>query len=595
MLASLLVLALAASSEILLPPWPLSPDGELVPVRGATPVTAEGASVEPIAPGLYRVVPAEGAREVRLRSGEAAAVAPVEAPPAEISVEFSPAAPVKGRDARVTLDLSVVAAPGAEPDPRPPEIVASVGRVSAVTATGPGRFQAVYELPATRHPEVAVLLVLSPRCPTCPTPRAVGHAVVPLSAAISLPGESDPGVTTTLVLAGRTFGPAVADRRGRFTVPIVVPPGAHVAVAESVDALGNRKRKEVDLHLPPVNRLACEAWPRAIPADGRSRAAIWCVGSSEAGRPEADARIALSARAGELSRVAPFRGALQRATFRAPRGGGGREAILAASYPDAGPASGDEIHVALVTGAPAEIVAEVPGQPVALGASVPAQTAARDANGDVVGRPAGPAGADAGFVAPDRFVARREPGDYVQRAPLVFTLAPGTDAATLSLRRERAGWVAAARTVDARPAAGVTLRFGSGRSATTDARGEARAPGAGPRETVSAANGARAAGFEGVTPPAAPFEIARTVTVLLRPPSAVDVVARVEGRWLRWRIVDAGGSVLPGRAVALAGKDVALGPPERDGDGGRAEVRGGRGMVAVIDEATGIAAVVEVP
>ena len=597
MFGPLLLVALAAAPEILLPPWPLSPDGELVAVRGAEPLRAEAGTVEGVAPGLHRVIPAEGAREVRLVAGRASAVASVEAPPADITIAFTPGAPVKGRDA-VALEITVGVAPGADPEARPPEIVASVGRVRSVSAAGPGRFRAVYEPPPTRHPEVAVLLALAPRCPTCPTPRAVGHAIVPLSAAIDLPGTSDPGVKTTVTIAGRSFGPVMADRQGRFTVPVVVPPGAHRGVADSVDAIGNRRRKEIDLHLPKVNRLACEAWPRAVPADGRSSAAVWCVASSEGGTPEAGAKLALSARPGEISAASPFRGALQRATFQAPRGGAGTEAVLTASYPDAGPASGDELRVGLVPGAPAEIAAEVAAEPVPLGAAVAARTAVRDVNGDVVGSPSGPPGTREGFVAPDRFVARTEPGDYVQRAPLSFALPPGKEVATLSLRRERGAWIAAARTVEARPAAGTPLRFGSGATAVTDARGEARAPALGAHETVTAANGARAAGFEGFAPPSSPFELARTVTVALRPSSPVDVVAGVEGGWVHWRILDPGGKPLPGRDVVLKAKGILFGPPERDADGGRAPLRvlpGEHGPVAVVDAATGVAAVVEVP
>ncbi|HEY6002081.1 MAG TPA: hypothetical protein VIV57_04340, partial [Anaeromyxobacter sp.] len=423
MIGSLLFLALAAAPELLLPPWPLSPDGDVVAVRGAESLRAEGGAVEPVAPGLYRVAPAEGAAEVRLAAGAATALARVEPPPATVSISFSPASPVKGRHREVALEIAVAAVPGGEPERRPPEILASSGRVRGIVPAGEGRFRGVFELPPTRHPEVAVLIALSPRCPTCPTPRAVGYALVPLSAAIALPGTSDPGVKTTVVIGGRSFGPAVADRAGRFTIPVVVPPGARAGIAESVDALGNRRRKEVDLHLPAVSRIGCEVWPRAVPADGRSRAAVWCVASSAAGEGEPDARLALSARAGEISPAAPFRGALQRAAYRAPRGGGGADARILAEYPDGGPASRDEVRLSLATGAPAEIVADVPGQPVALGATVPAQTAVRDGNGDVVGRPAGRPGATVGFVAPDRFVAPGEPGDYVARAPLAFALA----------------------------------------------------------------------------------------------------------------------------------------------------------------------------
>lgn len=593
MTCPLLLLALAVTPEILLPPWPLSPDGELVAVRGGAPLAADGATVEVVAEGTHRVTPEPGATEVRLTSGGARVAAAVEPPPGEIAIEVRPAAPVKGRDAAVAIELTV--AGGEDAGVRPPEVVCSSGRVRDLVPSGPGRFKAVYEPARTRHPEVAVLLALAPRCPTCATPRAVGYAIIPLAAAIDLPGRSEPGARTTVTLGVRSFGPVMADEGGRFTVPVVVPPGVRYGVADSLDQIGNRRRTELDLKLPPVDRLACGAWPRALPADGRSTAAIWCVASRAAGEAAPDARLALSSAGGELSAPAPFRGALQRAVLRAPRGGGGRELVVAASYPDGGPASADEIRVKLAAGPPAEVVAKVDGEPVPLGATVAAEVTVRDGRGDVVGHAAAPTGETEGFVGPDRFTARALPGDYVQRAPVVFALAPGTEAATLTLRRDGAEWVASARTIDARPASGVLLRFGTGSTAITDARGEARIRATRARETVVAENGARAAGFEGVGSPAAPFEITRVVPVALRPPSPVDVAARVEGGYLRWRVVDAAGRPLGGRSVALRGRGVTLGPVESDVAGGRSKIQGGQGTVAVIDTATGVGAVVEVP
>ncbi len=98
----------------------------------------------------------------------------------------------------------------------------------------------------------------------------------------------------------------------------------------------------------------------------------------------------VSASAGEVSASAPFRGALQRAILRAPRGSGGREATVSAAYPAGGAASRHEVPVALSTGAPVEISALVAAEPVPLGASVPAVTAVKDARGDAVGAPHGP-------------------------------------------------------------------------------------------------------------------------------------------------------------------------------------------------------------
>lgn len=594
MLGPLAALAFAATPEILLPPWPLAPDGEVVAVRGGAPLEAEDGAVVPVGPGLFRVVPAPGVEHITLRAGEARAAAPVEPPSGTVEFLVRPAAPVKGKDAAVEIEM-LVRRPAGEPDGDAPAPVVKVsaGRIRDLAPMGSGRFRAVYEPAPTRHPELAVLLALVPRCPLCATPRAIGHAVVPLPAAIDLPGRSEPGTRTTLTVGGRSFGPATADARGRFSVAVVVPPGARFASAVSVDALGNRKTTTVDLELPEVDRLACAAWPLAIPADGRSEAAVWCVASTPAGAPAEAARLALSAAPGEVGRLAPARGALQRATYRPPTGGGGRDALLRAAYPDGGAASADEVRIALATGAPAEIAVAVARDPVPFGAAVRADATVRDARGDVVGRAAGPPGATEGFVATDRFVAAR--GGRSQQAPVAFALSPGREVASVTLRREGRSWLAEARTVDGRPAAGVPLRFGSGAVVTTDARGEARAGGPDAAETVVAPGGARAAGWVGMAPPRAPFEIARTVEIPLRPESAVDVVARVEAGALHWTVEDGEGRPIAGRRVALRGDGVVLGPVVAESAGGRAAIEGGRGVVAVVDVETGVAAVVEVP
>lgn len=595
MTTPLLALALAAA-EILLPPWPLAPDGELVAVRGDDAPAARGASLEPVSPGLWRVVPAPGARTVVLRAGATEVEAAVEPPPGTVAVTAAVAAPLKGRDRAVEIGLAVLRADGALDEGAPPPVVSvSAGKVRDLAPAGPGRFRAVFEPAASLHPEVAVLLALVPRCPLCATPRAVGAAALPVSAAVDLPGRSEPGTRTTVTVAGRKFGPALADARGRFMVPVVIPPGAQFADATTIDALGNRRETRIDLHLPEVDRLACGAWPPAVPADGRAEAIIHCVGSTASGLPSPNARLVLSASAGVAEPLAPVPGggALQRARWRAPAGRGGGEARLRATYPEGGPASADEVRVRLASGPPAEIVARLAKEPVPRGATVAAETVVLDARGDVVGTPAGPPGATLGFVGEGRFVAALA-GD-AQDAELSFVLPPGGEVATLALRPAQGGWVAEARSVDARPVPGVRLRAGSGAEAATDARGEARLPGGGAREAVVAPSGARAAGFAGVQPPPSPVALARTLKVPLRPPTAVDVVAEVAGGVLRWRVEEEGGRPLPGRRVVLRAEGVELGPAERDGEGGKAAVVRGRGLVAVQDAETGIAAVVEVP
>jgi hypothetical protein len=251
------------------------------------------------------------------------------------------------------------------------------------------------------------------------------------------------------------------------------------------------------------------------------------------------------------------------------------------------------VKVSLARGPPAGIEARVLREPVPAGSTAPAESAVRDARGDLLGRPVGPPGATEGFVAPDRFVARREPAAGSQEAPLLFALEPGQEAATVTLAREGGEWVARARTIDGRPAARVPLRFGSGAEAATDARGEARGPPRGEAETVRGPGGLRAAGWAGLEPPPAPFAVERTVAVAIGPPLPVDVVAWVAGGFVRWRLEDPPGTARPGRRVLLRSTGVALGPPEPDGVGGRARIEGGSGTIAVVDAETGVAAVVE--
>jgi hypothetical protein len=589
----LAMLVALGADEILLPPWPLGPDGEIVGVRGEATLVADGGRAERWGPGLWRVVPAEGARDVVLAAGAARARAEVERP-GSIEIRAEPAEPVKGRDGAVRLSLLVLDAAG-QPDPSgpPPRLAASAGELGALAAEGPGRFAAVLDLPRSRHPELAVLVASVPRCPLCPTPRAAGLAILPIASAIDLPGRSEPEASLTVEVGGRTFGPVRADAAGRFAVPVVLPPGVAVARATAVDARGNARVVEVPIPVVAPDRLACLAWPEVLPADGESEARVLCGAAEPDGRPSPAEPLEARAGRGEVRGPAPFGEALRLLPYRAPRGGGGGEDDVDVRL--AGGGGARTLRIALARGPPAAIEARVLREPVPAGSSAPAESAVRDARGDLLGRPEGPPGATDGFVAPDRFVARREPPGGIQEARLLFALGPGREAATLALSREGEHWVARARTVDGRPASGVPLRFGSGAEAATDARGEARAPARGEAETVHGPLGLRAAGWAGLEPPPAPFAVERTVAVAVAPPLAVDVAAWVADGFVRWRIEDPPGTARPGRRVLLRSSGVSLGPPEPDGAGGRARIAGGSGTIAVVDAETGVAAVVEVP
>lgn len=591
MLTLVLALAAAAAPGLGLPPWPLSPDGELVAAPPGVVLVVSGGEAVLVAPGLWRVVPAEGVREVALQAGPHRAVAPVEPPPGRIELAFAPERPVKGQDVAVTVDLVVRARAGElDGDAPPPRVTISAGRLGPLEPQGPGRYRATFTLPTTRFPEPVAFLAVVPRCPRCATPRALGAAWLPLPAAVDLPGRSDPGVSTTVEIGGTTWGPVTADRGGRFQVPVVVPPGAGTAAARSVSARGNQRRFTIELGLPPVPRVACLVEPPRLPADGRSTAAVLCTACGPEGSPAPGAPLALGADRGEVT-GGRWDGVLFLATYRAPRGGAG-EAELTASWPAAGAEGRATAVAALVTGPPASIDWRLEGEPLAPGAAGAASAVARDGRGDPLG-PARATGPHAADLAAGRLVAPRDLGDGVERVTLAFELPPTRQAAWLSLRREGREWIAEARGLDARPAEGVPLRFGSGATAVTDATGSARVRAAGPAEWVTGPDGLRAAGWSWAPPPGQPVAVGRQVDVALRPAGPVDVAASLDGRWLRWSVSAEGGPAR--RPVQLRAGAVRLGPPAWDGAVGRCEVLGGSGPVAVVDEQSGVAAVVEVP
>jgi hypothetical protein len=586
--AALALLLAAGAPHLAAPPWPFSPDGEEVATPPGATITVEGGAAAPLAPGLWRVTPAPGARELRLVAGDQALLVPVEPPPGSVRFAFDPPAPVKGRDRRVEVAVEV-RGPGGEllAGDLPPEIGLSAGRLGPVAPDGPGRYRARLELPATAWPEVIGLVALAPRCPTCATPLALGAARLPLPAATSLPGEARPGVAVTVELAGRTFGPVRSDAAGRFSVPVVVPPGAGLATAISADELGNLRRQPLDLRLPATPRLTCTAWPRALPADGRARALLACAAWDERGAPARGAPLAASASLGRAA-AGRWAGEVFTALVTAPTGGAG-QAEVEVAWRGVRRGGTARARLSFLTGPPAGIDWRAEGEPLEAGVAAAVEAPVRDGRGDRLGSATAP-----GLEPGGRFTPPRDAGDGRVSLGLRFALppAPPADAATLALRREGAGWVVEARAVDGRPVEGLAVRLGGGAEARTDARGEARAQGGEEEETARAAGGLRAAGWSWAPPPPSPFAVERAVEVALRPAGAADVEAWLEGRTLRWRVRGPAGR---SPRVALRPAGPTLGPVEVTGDGGRCRVLAGRGAVAVVDEETGAAALVRVP
>lgn len=461
------------------------------------------------------------------------------ATPGTIAFAFDPAAPVKGRDAAVTVRLDVRDAAGnaLAPPAGPPRVAVSSGVLGPLRAgDAPGRWEARWEPSRAPQPEVAAFLALAPRCPRCPEPLAAGGARLPISAAVELPGRSEPGVSVTVEIAGRSWGPVTADADGRFLLPAVVPPGARWGLATSRSSLGNEKRTKLDLQLDDRPGLLCAAWPGKLPADGATEGGLACLGWTAEGRAIDAGSLRATADRGSVvaaSGVGPAPGPPRReadppgpeeegrtvwlARYRPPAGGVAPDRIAVTGGPSRAPASAS-LTVELVPGPPASIEWKVEGEPALPGSSVPVRARVLDAFGSVVGE----ATAVDGSIVDGRLRIRPDYGDGRQRVTLRFTPSPGEDGAP------------------------------------------------------------------------APAALSREVEVALRPPGTLDVTAWLEGGWLRWRVVGPDGAPLRGRRVSIDADGVELGPLEPDGEGGRCAVRRGRGTISVTDVPSGVSALLEV-
>jgi hypothetical protein len=584
-----LVLALVAlDAGIGVPPWPLSPDGDAVAVFDDVPLQAEGATVERAVGRVWIVRPEPGRGVVLLKAGGQSTSVPVAAAPGRIRVTFEPAAPVKGRDRSVRILLEVLDRAGAALAlAQPPSVSASTGRLGPVAPAGAaGRYEATWQPADSPQPEVLGVVAIAPRCPLCATPLADGVARLPVAAAIELPGKSDPGVLTRVEIAGRTWGPVRADAEGRFSLPVVVPPGARWGLATSQSAVGNERRTKLDLGLSDEPGLHCASWPALLPADGRSEAGIRCVGWSADGGEAALGGLRAAAGRGAISSPS-LDGGGWRARYRAPRGGAGVDRVTVEAKGSSRAKA--EATVTLAPGPPASIEWRAEGEPAVPGERIRVSAIALDAWGDRLGDATSPdAVIEAGSL-------RIQPalGDGAQRLRLRYASPPGGPAASLGLTRDGDAWLASARDAAARPVAGVRLRFGSGLEAVSDSGGAARAPAKGAMETVEGPDGLRAVAWGSAPASAPPLEVGREVRIALRPPGSVDVDAVVEGGWLRWRVRAPDGSALAGRDVRIVSEKVVLGPVERLEDGGRCAIRSGKGTVAVVDEESGATALVE--
>lgn len=363
--------------------------GALAPLQAPT-LSAEGAVVRagPLQPPLstFIVVPQPGARSVVLRaragSLQAEAKYAIGPPAAGVTLALEPAEPVKGRDKEAALTVRLLRPDGTPDDSgAPPVVRTNVGRVEGLARTGPGTYRARYVLPTTTYPEVAILVALS----AWPHPQSIygayGKMLVPLAAAVDLPGETEPNSKISITIAGTTYGPAQSGRDGSFQLPVVIPPGHPFGQGRVVDLAGNVERKPINLGLPPTDGLACVLNPGRLPADGASHSLMLCAASDPLGRLVPDARVTAKARYGSLSGPQRAGGGLLEWIYTAPRELPSEPERIQAAWPQGGTNSREDLSLQLIQGPAEKVVLTVAEPQVHHGAQVGVSVAVQDAFG----------------------------------------------------------------------------------------------------------------------------------------------------------------------------------------------------------------------
>jgi len=248
-------------------------------------------------------------------------------PAGRIALKVRPAQLIAGLGQSSLLDLMVFDHADKPVSGLPLQVSCNVGRLDPLQEMGQGRYQIRYHPPGDPFPQVAIILVSSPKLSRMDR-IAVARAVIPITARIELPGRTEPGTRMSMSIAGKRYGPVRADNLGKFTLPILVPPGYGRAKATSVDRAGNKKTRSVDLFLPETNQLGLWAWPSSLQADGLARSRILITSIDRFGMLKDRTHLRAKARRGTIGKLRRLDRGLFEAYYQAPASlGDGKDRI----------------------------------------------------------------------------------------------------------------------------------------------------------------------------------------------------------------------------------------------------------------------------
>jgi hypothetical protein len=325
--------------------------------------------------------------------------------PVHLAIEVAPLVSTKNTTTEVRIHVRDDAGRPARAALR---LGASLGQIGPPMAVGLGEYVAIFARPQERYPEVAILAARSI------TDGAFAATSLSLPAKVTVNGEGEPGAQMTLFVDGRSFGPQTIDSAGRFSFPIQLPPGGRVT-GVSIDRAGNRKKREINLGIPPFPRLFLSAFPSDLRAGAAAQVVTFSVDGR--GNPERTTAPVLLADAGTLSPSHPAGTGATIWSYTAPLQIGSGVVHLSAS--------GVRASIRLRPGPPRQIEIRKPLEPLLTGSESTAEieVAVHDAQGAPVDGARLMASLQGGRV---REVVPKDGGKYLIRVEPPADPRPGT-------------------------------------------------------------------------------------------------------------------------------------------------------------------------
>ena len=254
-----------------------------------------------------------------------------------VEVGASPAELVLKEGATATLSVTFT---GGSPQYREGarlQLRSNTGAIENLTALGDGAYTALFRAPTSDIPQVAVITAVDGRDPT----RTYGHVTLPLTAPKELAVTAAPGSNVMVRVGDREFGPVPTDRRGKATVPVVIPPGTQEGTLITLKD-NAREERGLDLDVPPTPRIALFGHYADLPGDPGVGLPVRVAVSRADGTPDPAAQLQLQAEGARLTGLTHEGAGVYRAELDPTPSGGVVETVLIAQL-----AGADETPVEL--------------------------------------------------------------------------------------------------------------------------------------------------------------------------------------------------------------------------------------------------------